>query len=112
MTTKNDEKFVRGIDLSFQNVHEEFDEFWPEKYSKKSQKFQLSWDFFDQSICLSLKGTEELCLMALNIDAKFEGKLTCAFKNDMKNLANFVHRLKNSHFILESKMAKLNQNKN
>ena len=31
----------------------------------------------------------ELCLMALNIDAKFEGKLTCAFKNDMKNLANF-----------------------
>ena len=30
-----------------------------------------------------------LCLMVLNIDAKFEEKLTCAFKNDMKNLANF-----------------------
>ena len=27
--------------------------------------------------------------MTLKIDAKFEGKLTCAFKNDMKNLANF-----------------------
>ena len=27
--------------------------------------------------------------MALNIDATLEGKLTCAFKNDMKNLANF-----------------------
>ena len=27
--------------------------------------------------------------MAPNIDATFEGKLTCAFKNDMKNLANF-----------------------
>ena len=27
--------------------------------------------------------------MALNIDSKFEGKLTCAFKNDMRNLANF-----------------------
>ena len=26
--------------------------------------------------------------MALNIDAKFEEKLTCAFKNDMRNLAN------------------------
>ena len=49
--------------------------------------------------------------MALKIDAKFEGKLTCAFKNDMKNLANF-HRLKNSDFILESKMVELNQNKN
>ena len=27
--------------------------------------------------------------MVLNIDAKSEGKLTCAFKNDMRNLANF-----------------------
>ena len=49
--------------------------------------------------------------MALKIDAKLEGKLTCSFKNDMRNLANF-HRQKNSDFILESKMAELNQNKN
>ena len=49
--------------------------------------------------------------MALRIDSKFEGKLTCVFKIDMRNLANF-HRLKNSDFILESKMAELNQNKN
>ena len=28
--------------------------------------------------------------MALKIDARFEGKLTCAFKNDMKNLTNFL----------------------
>ena len=27
--------------------------------------------------------------MALNIDATFEEKLTCAFKNDMRNLTNF-----------------------
>ena len=27
--------------------------------------------------------------MALNIDAKFEGKMACAFKNDIRNLANF-----------------------
>ena len=27
--------------------------------------------------------------MALNINAKFEGKLTCASKNDMRSLANF-----------------------
>ena len=49
--------------------------------------------------------------MALKTDAKFEGKLTCGFKNDMRNLANF-HKLKNSDFILESKMAELIQNKN
>ena len=46
--------------------------------------------------------------MALNIDIKFEGKLTCAFKNDMRNF----NRLKNCNFILESKMAELNQTKN
>ena len=49
--------------------------------------------------------------MALKIDAKLERKLTCAFKNDMRNLANF-YRLKNSAFILESKIVELNQNKN
>ena len=27
--------------------------------------------------------------MMLNTDAKFEGKMNCAFKNDMTNLANF-----------------------
>ena len=27
--------------------------------------------------------------MALKVDATSEGKLTCAFKNDMRNLANF-----------------------
>ena len=47
--------------------------------------------------------------MALTIDAKLEWKLTHAFKNDVKNLANF-HRLKNIDFLLESKIAKLNQN--
>ena len=31
--------------------------------------------------------------MALNIDVTFEGKLTCAFKNDMTNLANFYQRI-------------------
>ena len=49
--------------------------------------------------------------MAPKIDTEFERKLTCAFQNDMMNLANF-NRLKNSFFILESKMPKLNQNKN
>ena len=57
------------------------------------------------------KSIGELCLMALNTDTTFEEKLTCAFKNDMRNLANF-YRLKNSDFILESKITELNQKKN
>ena len=44
--------------------------------------------------------------MTLKIDAKFEGKLTCGFQDDIRNLANF-HRLKNTDFILESKMVEL-----
>ena len=31
--------------------------------------------------------------MALKIDVKFKGKVTCSFKNDMRNLAN-MRRLK------------------
>ena len=49
--------------------------------------------------------------MGLKFDAKFQRKLACAFKNVMRTLAIF-HRLKSSDFILENKMAKLNQNKN
>ena len=49
--------------------------------------------------------------MTLKSDAKFEGKVTCVFINDMGNLANF-NRLKNRDFLLESKIAELNQNKN
>ena len=45
-------------------------------------------------------------MLALKINAKFEGKLTCAFKDDMRSLAKF-YRLKNCDFILENKMAKL-----
>ena len=41
--------------------------------------------------------------MTLKSNANFAGKLTCAFQNDMRNLANF-HKLKNSDFILESIM--------
>ena len=40
--------------------------------------------------------------MGLKIDAKFEGKLTCDFKNDMTNLLNFPSQLKNCDFVLES----------
>ena len=39
------------------------------------------------------KSTGELSLMVLNIDATFDGKVTCSFKNDMRNLANFYHKM-------------------
>ena len=82
-------KTWRGIDLSAQNLHEEFDEFWPEQL-KISKICTLMDCFWPKHIMFELKKSkEELCLMALNIDAKFEGKLTFAFKNDMRNSGNF-----------------------
>ena len=48
--------------------------------------------------------------MVLTVDAKFEGKLTCFFQNNMRSLVTF-HRLKISDFILESKIAELTKMK-
>ena len=38
---------------------------------------------------MSLKFTEEFCVMAMKNDAKFEEELTCQFKIDIRNLMNF-----------------------
>ena len=38
---------------------------------------------------MTLKSTEELCIMTMKNDAKFEEELTCHFKTDMRNLINF-----------------------
>ena len=50
--------------------------------------------YFDRLLLLKVhkisakKSTEELCLMTLNSEVKFEEKPICCFKND-KNLGNF-----------------------
>ena len=38
---------------------------------------------------MSLKFTEELCVMTMKNVARFEEELTCHFKFDMNNLTNF-----------------------
>ena len=38
---------------------------------------------------MSLKFTEEVCVMTMKDDVKFEEELTCRFKIDMRNLTNF-----------------------
>ena len=77
------------IDLSVQNWHEAFDEFWP-KYSKISKICTLTGCFWPKYIMFEQKKSiEKLCLMALNTDTTFDGKLTCAFKNGMRNYCKF-----------------------
>ena len=38
---------------------------------------------------MTLKFTEELCIMTMKNDTKIEEKLTCRFKIDMMNFTNF-----------------------
>ena len=38
---------------------------------------------------MSLKSTDELCVMTMKNDEKFEEELICGFKIDMRNLTNF-----------------------
>ena len=44
--------------------------------------------FVESILCLSRKGTEELCVITLSNDEKFEDEMTCGLKNDMRNLSN------------------------
>ena len=91
-STEDCYKIRRKTYLLFQKWSEEFGKFLPE-HSKVS-KLGLLWDPFIQSIkYMSLKFSGDLCFITMNIDARFEGKLICALKDDMRNLANF-HILK------------------
>ena len=38
---------------------------------------------------MTLKFTEELCVMAMKNNAKFKEELTCHFKTDMRNATKF-----------------------
>ena len=80
-------KIGGGIDLSCQNWHEEFDKFWP-----KHTKIYIWWHWrlmqnLKENWFVLSKMTWRICQI-------------------------FVHRLKNSDFILERKMAELSKNKN
>ena len=44
---------------------------------------------FKAEKCMSLKFTEDLCVMTVKNDTKLEQELTCRFKIDMRNLTNF-----------------------
>ena len=38
---------------------------------------------------MTLKFTEEICVMAMKNNPEFKEELTCNFKTDMRNLTNF-----------------------
>ena len=80
-------KIWRKTDLWFVKWHEEYRKFSLEHL--KVSKLGLWWDPFIQSRKgMSLKSTEELCVMTMKNDLKFEEELTCHLKID-RNLTEF-----------------------
>ena len=105
-------KIWRGIGFSIQNWHEEFDELWPEhlKISKICTLMDCFWPnyiiFELNKVLRSYVWWHWILMQNLKENWLALSKMT------WRIWQIFVHKLKNSHFILESKMAKLNQNKN
>ena len=86
--TKEWRKIWRKTYLWFGKRHEEFGKFSSEHL--KVSKLELWRDSFVQSRkCMSLKFTEELCVMTMKNDTKIEEEMTCRFKIDMRNFTNF-----------------------
>ena len=106
MRNDNEEwsKIFGGTDLSVENGHGEFNKFWPEP-SKMGWKSLMS--YFRPQYIMS-----KLSLMVLRTFKNLKENWPVLSKMTWRIWQIFVHRLKNSDFILESKMAELNKNKN
>ena len=77
-------KLWRKNHLRFGKWHEEYGKVSPEHL--KVSKLDFWWD---SKKSISLKFTEELSVLTMKNDAKFEKELTCRFKIGMSNLMNF-----------------------
>ena len=78
-------KFWRKTDQWFEKRHEKFG-----KFSAEHLKCQ-NWNFdgIQSRTGMTVKFTEELCVMTMKNNAKFEEELTFHFKTDSRNLTNF-----------------------
>ena len=81
MTMKSDAKFEEKLTCCLGN----------DMRALKSVKIGTLRDPFAQSRkCMTLKFTEELCVMTKKNDTKTEEELTCRFKIDMRNFTNLT----------------------
>ena len=84
---------------------QELNKFW-RKFVLWFEKWREIWQSFTRALVsdkigtlmgsfaqsrkgMTLKFTEELCVMAMMNNAEFKEELTCNFKTDMRNLTNF-----------------------
>ena len=103
-------KIWRGLDLSIQNWHEEFDEVWPE-HSKISKICTLMGCFWRKYIMLELKKVQRSYVwLHWRLMQNLKENWLVFSKITQRIWKFFVHKLKNRDFILKSKMAELNKN--
>ena len=86
MTLKSDVKFEEKLNLGFKNDMRNLVNF--NASSGKSENLRFDVLLLSNILSLSQKTPEELCVITLNNDAKFEEELTCTLKNNMRNFAN------------------------
>ena len=103
-------KIWRWFDLSFQNWHEGFDEFWPE-HSKVSKICTLMGSFWPKCIMFKLKRYRRVMFDGTEGWCKIWRKTDLCFQKWHEKLGKFS-QAENSDVILVSKMVDLNQNKN
>ena len=73
---KFEEKLTCGLGNVMRNLANIY------QVTRKSQNWDFDGPFIQRRKCLRLKITEELCIMTMKNDAKFEEVLTCGFKID------------------------------
>ena len=102
----------RGLGLSIQNWHDEFEQSWPE-HSKISNIYTLMGCFWPKYIMFELKKVQRSYVwLHCRLMQNFNENWLVLSKITWRIWQIFVQRLKNSDFILESKMAEINDNKN
>ena len=80
--TKFEEKLTWDLKNDMRNLANVF--------TRAPESVKIWWNLFVQSRKdMTLKFTEELCVMTMKNNAKFKEELTFHFKTDMRNLTNF-----------------------
>ena len=105
-------KIWKGTDLSVHSRHEEFDEFWPE-HLKISEICSLMDCFWPKYKMFELKKVQASYVWwHWRLMQNLKKTWLVLSKMTWRIWQIFIHRLKSSDFISESKMAELNKNKN
>ena len=93
MTLKTDTKFEEKLTLSSKNDMRNLVN--TNVSSSKSENLHFNMLLLSKVYYVwAKKSVEELCVITVKNNAKFEEKPTCAFKNDVRNLSNFDATLK------------------